>query len=50
MADGYSFRGERIDNGSIKSDNDLYKFLQNTNNSSFFLQVEKAVEAAKAVR
>lgn len=50
VADGYSFRGERIDNGSIKSDNDLYKFLQNTNNSSFFLQVEKAVEAAKAVR
>lgn len=50
VADGYSFRGERIDNGSIKSDNDLYKFLQNANNSSFFLQVEKAVEAAKAVR
>lgn len=50
MSDGYSFRGERIHNGSIKSDTDLFKYLKEPNNAPLFLQIEKAVEAAKLTR
>lgn len=50
IGDGYSFKGEVINSGSIKSDNDLFRYLKDPKNSALFLQIEDAVNTAKAIR
>lgn len=50
VSDGYTFKGEKIGGGSITSDTELFRYLKNPNNSSFFLQVESAVDLAKSTR
>lgn len=47
MNDGYTFKGEKLDSGNIKSDAELCKFLLNPNNSDIFLAVEEALSINK---
>ncbi len=47
MNDGYTFKGEKLDAGNIKSDAELCAFLKNPNNSDIFLAVEEALSINK---
>jgi hypothetical protein len=47
MNDGYTFKGEKLNNGDIKSDAELCKFLKDPNNSDIFLAVEEALNINK---
>jgi hypothetical protein len=47
MNDGYTFKGEKLDAGNIKSDAELCKFLLNPDNSDIFLAVEEALSINK---
>lgn len=47
MNDGYTFKGEKLDAGNIKSDAELCKFLLSTDNSDIFLAVEEALSINK---
>jgi len=50
LVEGYSFKGEKINSGSIKSDVDLFNFLKKPDNAKLFIEIEKAVETAKITR
>jgi len=47
MNDGYTFKGEKLDAGNIKSDAELCKFLLNPDNSDIFLAIEEALSINK---
>lgn len=47
MNDGYTFKGEKLDMGNIKSDAELCKFLLSPDNSDIFLAVEEALSINK---
>ena len=47
MNDGYTFKGEKLDGGNVKSDAELCKFLLNTNNTDIFLAIEEALNIHK---
>lgn len=49
-SDGYSFRGEVINSGSIRSDNDLFRYLKDPKNAPLFIQIEDAIKTAKATK
>ncbi len=41
--DGYTFKGEKLNNGLIKSDSALCEFLKDPNNTNIFLAIEEAL-------